>query len=55
MELPKLDIAALPELDSVTGLFGSLSDLTNVTMDDRIVILMVFVYEAFPPEALAGF
>ena len=52
MEFPSLDLAALPNLDSAVGMFGSLSDLATAHTDDRIVILMVYVYEMFPPESL---
>lgn len=48
MELPKIDLAALPGLDTVQGLFGSLSDVANASVDDRIVVLMVYVYELLP-------
>ena len=40
-----LDLASLPGLDTVQGLFGSLSDLASASVDDRIVVLMVYVYE----------
>lgn len=49
MQLPKIDLASLPGLDTVQGLFGSLSDLANASVDDRIVVLMVYIYEMFPP------
>lgn len=45
MNLPKIDLASLPGIDAVHGLFGSLSDLANASVDDRIVVLMVYVYE----------
>ncbi len=51
MELPKLDLSSLPDLDTVTGMFGSLSDLANAASDDRIVIVMVYIYETMPPAA----
>lgn len=49
MQLPKIDLSSLPGLDTVQGLFGSLSDLANATVDDRIVVLMVYIYETLPP------
>ncbi len=52
MNLPSIDLSALPDLGQLTGTFGSLSDLASATTDDRIVMLMVFLYEALPPEAL---
>lgn len=45
MELPKIDLASLPGLDTAQGLFGSLSDVAQVGIDDRMVVLMTFVYE----------
>lgn len=48
MNLPKIDLESLPGLDTVQGLFGSLSDLANATVDDRIVVLMVYIYELVP-------
>lgn len=48
MNLPKIDLDSLPGLDTAQGLFGSLSDLANATVDDRIVVLMVYIYELVP-------
>lgn len=50
MNLPKIDLDVLPGLDAVQGLFGSLSDLANASVDDRIVVLMVYIYEMMPPS-----
>lgn len=44
MNLPKIDIASLPGIDQVTGLFGSLV-ATGGKMDDTIVVIMVYVYD----------
>lgn len=52
MNLPSINLSALPDLGQLTGTFGSLSDLASASTDDRIVILMVFLYEALPTEAL---
>lgn len=52
MKLPTLDLSALPDLGQLTGTFGSLSDLASASTDDRIVVLMVFLYEAIPPQNL---
>ncbi|GAA4053087.1 hypothetical protein [Parerythrobacter jejuensis] len=52
MNFPKIDLANLPELDQAAGVFGSLSDFATAATDDRIVILMVYLYETFPPESL---
>jgi hypothetical protein len=46
MNLPKIDLSTLPDLDTVTGLFGSLLHTSRVVeSDDSIVVLMTFVYE----------
>jgi len=45
MNLPKIDLETLPVLDAAQGLFGSLSNLASASVDDRIVVLMVYIYE----------
>jgi hypothetical protein len=52
MNLPSIDLSGLPDLDQLTGAFGSLSDLASASTDDRIVVIMVYVYEMVPPELL---
>ena len=52
MEFPSLDLADLPSLDNAVGMFGSLSDLATAHTDDRIIILMVYLYELLPPDVL---
>ena len=49
MHLPKLDLAALPDLSTLTGMFGSLADGRTPGHDDSIVILATFIYDAQPP------
>ncbi len=44
MELPEIDIDSLPDLGTVTGVFGSLADGASATLDDRIIIIMVYLY-----------
>jgi hypothetical protein len=45
IELPRIDLSALPDLDTLTGLFGSLAaDMPG--HDDTVVILATFVYES---------
>lgn len=46
MELPEIDISILPGLETLTGLFGSIS---RIAQDDSIVILMTYVFEIIPP------
>lgn len=46
MNLPSIDISALPDLSTITGIFGSLARVAeNAGSDDTIIIMMVFVYE----------
>jgi len=53
MNLPKIDISVLPDLDTLTGVFGSLVDTARVqTSDDTIVILITFLYEINPTRGL---
>jgi len=50
MNLPKIDLSALPDLDVLTGVFGSLAHPAQaLATDDTIVSLMVFVYEVTNP------
>lgn len=53
MNLPKIDVAALPDLDTLTGVFGSfLHPAQAGASDDRIIVLMAYLYELLPPEGL---
>ena len=49
MTLPKLDLSALPDLSTLTGMFGSLAEGRPSGHDDSIVILATFLYDANPP------
>jgi hypothetical protein len=50
MNLPKIDLSSLPDLETLTGVFGSVVDTLKVqSSDDTIIILMTFLYDAFPP------
>lgn len=49
MNLPKIDIATLPDLDTLTGVFGSLANPAQaMSSDDSIIAVMTFLYEALP-------
>lgn len=48
---PSIDLSAIPGLDDAIGLFGS-ALLPGSQVDDRIVDLMVYVYDIVPPAAL---
>lgn len=45
MNLPKIDLSALPTLDSATGLFGSLAADASAVTNDTVVVIMVVLYE----------
>lgn len=46
MNLPKIDLSALPDLDTLTGMFGSLAGpLQVIESDDTVVIVMVMIYD----------
>ena len=47
MNLPKIDISSLPELDVLTGIFGSIKnfDLALAGSNDLIIVLMVYIYD----------
>lgn len=46
MKLPKIDLSSLPDLDTLTGMFGSLMHTIRIVeSDDSIVTIMVIVYE----------
>ncbi len=49
MNLPKIDLVSLPDLSTLTGLFGSLTGSRGPGHDDSIVLLATFVYEVQPP------
>lgn len=51
MNLPKIDIASLPGLETAQGLFGSATQL-GANYEDSIVAVMVYVYDTAPVEAL---
>lgn len=51
MKLPKIDLSQLPDLDTLTGLFDS-ATAGGPGSDDRIVILMTYLYEIMPPSGL---
>lgn len=48
MKLPKIDLSSLPDLNTLTGMFGSIRT-PNPGHDDSIVVLMTIVYETAPP------
>ncbi len=51
MNLPKLDLSALPDLDVATGIFGSIGHTVAIA-DDGVVVIMVFLYDILNPAQL---
>lgn len=46
MKFPKIDLSSLPDLDTLTSVFGS---LRGPGSDDSIIVLAAIVYESAPP------
>jgi len=50
MNLPKIDVTALPDLDTLTGVFGSLAHPAQALQsDDSIIMIMTFIYDTLVP------
>lgn len=50
MNLPMIDLSALPDLDTLTGVFGSLANpLRALESDDSVVNVMTYVYDVMIP------
>jgi hypothetical protein len=45
MILPEIDISTLPDLAEMVGMFGSMLDSGRVQSDDRIIVIMSYLYE----------
>jgi len=49
MNLPKIDVSALPDLKTLTGVFGSLSSpAQGLQSNDTIIMIMTFIYDILP-------
>ncbi len=48
MKFPKLDLSTLPDLSSLTGMFGTTTP-TGPGHNDAIIILATLVYDSAPP------
>lgn len=46
MNLPKIDISLLPDLTTLTGMFGSVFENPAPGSDDSIVVLATYVFES---------
>ena len=51
MNIPTILLDQLPGLDSAAALFGAVTQAGGGS-DDRVVEIMVYLYEMLPPEAL---
>lgn len=51
MNVPKIDLSAIPGLDVASGIYGSVSQAAG-TYDDRVVAIMVYIYDTVPPANL---
>lgn len=55
MDLPSIDLSTLPDLQTLTGVFGSLLDTARGQgSDDTLIILMTWLYDLFPPTQPNG-
>jgi len=45
MTLPQIDASALPNLDVMTGVFGSVAHKGTMVAGDEVVILISFLYD----------
>ena len=52
MNIPRINLDQIPGLESAQALFGAVMRADDGPIDDRIVDIMVFLYEAMPPETL---
>lgn len=49
MNLPQIDASALPDLDVMTGMFGSVAHKATMVAGDEVVILITFLYDVLNP------
>jgi hypothetical protein len=49
MNIPKIELDQIPGLEGAQALFGTVMQAGH--LDDRIVDIMVYIYEIIPPEA----
>lgn len=46
MKLPNIDISVLPDLDTLTGVFGSAANpLQAMQSDDSVIAIMVYIWD----------
>lgn len=44
MNLPRIDLATIPDLETMTGVFGSSKHALQASSDDTLIIIMVYLY-----------
>jgi hypothetical protein len=49
MNLPQIDISAVPDLSVMTGVFGSVAHKAILASDDTMVIIITFLYDVLHP------
>jgi hypothetical protein len=52
MDFPQSNLDEIPLLEGAQALFGSVLQASGGPIDDRIVEIMVYLYEAMPPESV---
>lgn len=52
MNFPQINLDQIPMLEGAQALFGSVLQAGGGPIDDRIVEIMAYLYDAMPPEAL---
>jgi hypothetical protein len=50
MNIPKIELDLIPGLEGAQALFGAVMQAGH--QDDRIVDIMVYLYEIIPPAAM---
>ena len=51
MNIPAIDPANIPGLDTATGIFGSAA-VDAAATGDQVVAIMVYIYETVPPSTI---
>ena len=49
MNLPQIDASALPNLEVLTGVFGSAAHKATMVAGDDIVVIITFLYDVLNP------
>ena len=52
MNFPHINLDQMPLLERAQALFGSVLQASGGPIDDRIVEIMVYLYEAMPPGSV---